>query len=909
MNAKRTRISWADVGYRLLLRAYPAPYRVRFGEVMRETFLSDHARVRQEGVVGLIPFWTMTVAQAVWFGARERYSGRTSLMTAVRRLRRWPGFVLADVSYALRTLLRSPVFTLASVMSLSVGIAGTTTVFALADALLLQNIPAVRQPDRVVQIARTTNGRGWGTMSPLVVERLNGQARQLESIAAIADPTPFSLTDGASTARVWGWMVSANFFDVVGVTPAVGRLFRSTDDAIAGAPPAVVLSHRFWKERFGSDRGVLDRPFRINGMASVVIGVAAPDFDGLTFVGGDLWIPITAAPALASDASDGLLTDPANFWLRAVGRLGPGATIASARAELNAAMTTISQHTPSIPRTHGIAVETLGRTPVPARQTFASFIALLFALTVGLLAIVCSNVAGMLLARAAVRRREVATRLALGAGRGRVMGQMLVETLVLFSIAGICAIPVTFLLLDSLAGLLSTLPGPVALQLSVTMRGVAITAGVSLVAALVFGLVPARYALRLDLAAMLHGYSSTMSRDRLRMRHLLVAAQVAMSVALVITAGMFVRSLHAASRADLGFRTAGVDVVTLDTTLAGPAGADPRPLIAQIVERLRMLQGVEAVGHAFRIPLVSGTYSRGSIRIPDGDTREESPVRHANWDVVSPEYFRAIGLPLLQGRDFSSADRDGGPDVAIVNETFARLAWPRGSAIGRRFVQTAQQPQHDRVHEVIGIVRDSPYQSIGEAPRPVVYALFAQHPLTHVELFVRHTPGSSRAADIRRVIDEVRPALPVVAVQSFADAAAFALLPRRAAASIAGGGGALGLYLSAIGLYGLIAFVLAQRSREFAVRIALGASPAQVKSLVIRQMLPLAVAGGVVGFALAAALGSIIRARGLFVDLPAVDPLTAGTAGLLVAAVLLASTLLAARRTGSIDPVRSLRGE
>jgi predicted permease len=830
-------------------------------------------------------------------------------MTAMGRLRRWPGFVLADVSYALRLLLRSPSFTLASVMSLSIGIAGATSVFALADALLFQNIPVVRQPDRVVQIARTTNGRGWGTMSPLVVERLDGQARQLESIAAVADPTPLSLTDGAHTARVWGWMVSANFFDVVGVTPAIGRLFRSADDAIVGAPPAVVLSHRFWQEHFGSDRGVLDRPVRINGTACVVIGVAAPDFDGLTFIGGDLWVPITAAPALATNASDGLLTNPANFWLRAVGRLAPGATIASARAELNAAMTAISQGTPSIPRTHGIAVETLGRTPVPARQSFASFIALLSALTVGLLAIVCSNVAGMLLARATVRRREVATRLALGAGRGRVMGQMLVETLVLFSIAGICAVPLTFLLLHPLAGLLPRLPGPVAVDLSVTGRGVAVAIGTSLAAALVFGLLPARYALRLDLATMLHGYSSTPSRDRIRMRQVLVAAQVAMSLALVITAGSFVRSFHAASRADLGFRTADVDVVTLDTTLAGPAGADPRPLVNGIVDRLRMLHGVEAVGHAFRVPLVSGTYSLGSIRIPDGDPREESPVRHANWDVVSPDYFRAIGLPLLQGRDFSLSDRDGGPDVAIVNETFARLAWPGQSAVGRHFVQAAQQPQQDRVHEIVGIVRDSPYQSIGEAPRPVVYALFAQHPLTHVELFVRHTPGPSRAADIRRTIDQVRPALPVVDVRPFEDVAAFALMPRRAAASVAGAGGALGLYLSAIGLYGLMAFVFAQRSREFALRIALGASPAQVKSLVVRQTLPLAVAGVVVGLGLAAALGSIIRARGLFVDLPAINPLTAGAAALLIAIVMLSSSLLAARRAGSIDPVRSLRGE
>jgi predicted permease len=909
VNADRSRCSWADVGYRLLLRSYPAQYRARFGGVMRETFLSDHARVREAGVFGLIPFWIVTAVQAVWFGARERYAGRSSSMkVSIRRLRRWPAFVLSDVSYALRLLVRSPIFTLASVMSLAIGIAGTTSVFALADALLFQDIPGVRQPDRVVQIARTTGGRGWGTMSPVVVERMNAEARQLDSIAALADPIPLSLADGASSERVWGWMASANFFDVVGVTPALGRVFRSTDDGIVSAQPVVVLSHRFWQERFGSDRSVLGRPFRLNGVPCVVIGVAARDFDGLTFVGGDLWVTTTAAPALAADGSRGLLTDPANFWLRAVGRLAEGATMASAHAELNAMMAMIKKDTPSIPRSHGIVVETLSRTPVPARRSFASFVALLFALTAGLLAIVCSNVAGMLLARATIRRREVATRLALGASRGRVIGQMLVETLVLFSIAGVCAIPLTLLLLHPLAGLLPTLPGPVAIHLTVTARGLVVAVGVSLATGLVFGLLPARYALQLDLSAMLHGHSSTTSRSRLRMRHVLVAAQVAVSLALVITAGVFVQSLHAASRADLGFHTMDVDVITLDTTLAGPAGADPRPLVTSIVDRVRMLDGIEAVGHAFRIPLVSGWFSLGHIRM-EGSPRDESPGLGANWDVVSPDYFRAIRLPLVLGRDFTASDRDGRPDVAIVNETFARLASPGQPALGRRFVQAARRPQDDRVHEIIGIVRDSPYQAIGEAPGPVVYVPFAQHPRTHVELFVRHTPGRSRAADVRRAIAQVEPALPVVAMRSFEEATALALLPRRAAASVAGGGGAVGVYLSALGLYGLIAFVFAQRSREFALRIALGASPAQIKALVLGQALRLGVAGCAIGFGLAAALGFIIRAQGPFIDVPVVDPLIFSAAGLFIAAVLLGTALLTARRALSIDPVQSLRAD
>jgi predicted permease len=895
--------------YRLLLRLFPPSFRRRFGDDMTALFSDRLREARGAGVVAVFLLWLRAVADVVLHGLGERRAAPRRRPTSRGvEFRQSLSLALADAVHAIRLLVRSPAFTGAAVMSLAVGVAGVTSAAAVGDALLSEAIPGVREPSRVVQIARTTTGRGWGTLSPLVVDRLNTGSQQLDSIAALADPRPFSLADGTSALRVWAWFASANLFDVLGVTPALGRLFRPEDGA-GDARPFVVLSHRFWREHLASDRNVLDRPFRLNGIPCVVVGVASPDFDGLTFVGGDLWVTTAAAPALVGAGGDAdLLTDPANTWLRAVGRLARGATRASARAELNTALTAIRADMPSIPDSHGITVQSLGRTPVPARASFASFVGLLLALTGGLFAIVCSNVGGLLIAKASMRRREVATRLALGARRSRIVSQMLIETLVLFLAAGICAVPVTVLFLHLASGLLPTLPGPLAVQLVVDARAMAVAIGVSLGAGLVFGLLPARHALRPDLAGMLHGHSVTTSRDRLRVRHALLAGQVAVSIALVMTAGLFARSLHAASQVDVGFDTADVDVVTLDTTLAGPEGTDPRTLIGEVAGRVRALDGVTDLGYAFRIPLVSGTYSLGDIRLREGGDGE-SAVRQANWDVISPGYLRTIRLSLLRGRDFASSDRDGSPDVAIVNETFARRAWPlQEAALGRYFFRSGGRAGANRPYQVIGIVRDSPYQSIGEPPRPVVYVPFAQHPHTHVELFVRHVPGRSPAAAIRRVIHEARPGLPVVAIRSFEDAAALGLFPRQAAASIAGGGAALGIYLTGIGLYGLVAFVVAQRTREFALRLALGASPAQIRSLVLRHTLRLAAVGGITGFALAALLGSAIRARG-FVDVRVVDPLSVGGAAVLVGGVLLTSTLLAARRATSLDPARSLRGE
>jgi putative ABC transport system permease protein len=837
------------------------------------------------------------------------------------------GSVASDVRYALRLLGRSPLFTTTSILSVAIGIAAATVIFGLADALLWRASPGIRDASRIVDIARTTNGRGFGTMSYPAFRHLREQTQSLEGMAATTlSPVPMSMRDVASnpssesSERVYGRTVSANFFDVLRVRPALGRFFRGDEEDVADARPVVVLSHRFWRDRFRSDASVLDRTVSLNGVAFTVIGVAESGFENTTFVGSDLWIPMTMAAAVRAPAEPAaeLFGDPRSTWHMAIGRLNPGVTVEAAQAELNTRFEAFKATVaPAVPATHGILVVRSGRVPPPVRLPFSAFVGLLFVLTAGLLAIACSNVAGMLLARSAARHREMATRLAIGASRGRLIGQMLIETLVLFGAAGLAALPIALWLTSALQSFMPALPMPVALDVSVNLRGLTFAGGVSLLAGLIFGLAPARQALRPDVSRMLHGQASTAGRDRLRLRQGLVVAQIALALAVTITAGLFARTLLAASRIDPGFRTANVDVITLDTSLAGATGADAVPLMERVVERIRTTGSVDAVGHARMIPLEGGSFAIGRVRVPGASDAALARLNDDNWDVVSPDYFRSVGLPLVAGRAFSRDDRAGRPLVAIVNESFARIAWPGRSAIGQRIwqVQGGARTKDGALNEgrpldIIGVVKDAKYRTIGESARAFIYVPFAQQPQTRVELFVKHAAGRSIERDIRAAIGSIEPGLPIVRVQSFEEAAALGLFPQRLAAWTAACAGVIGIFLAALGLYGLAAFLVAQRTREIAIRMALGATRRDVRSMVLSQAARLGAAGSLAGVLLAVALGRRLTQNvNLLLGVTPTDPATLIAMSVLMLAVLFAATWIPARRATSTDPAAALRGE
>ena len=815
--------------------------------------------------------------------------------------------VPANLRHALRSVLRSPVFAATTVLSIAVGVAGAATIFSVVDALLLRPGQGIREAGRVVDIARTTNGSGYGTLSYPVFQHLRTHTRALTSMAATTmDPSPLSLRDDTGSMRVFGRTVSANFFAVLGARPEIGRFFHDDEDVEADPRPVVVLTHAFWQRHFLGDPGVVGRTLRLNHTPFVVVGVAEAGFSGITLVGTDLWMPMAMAGVARGEPAPQLLADPASTWHIAVGRLAPGVDRAAAEAELNGLLAGFRSATPAIPDEYGIVVAASGRLPTPVRARFGSFLAFLLALAAGLLAIACSNVAGMLLVRATTRYREMATRLALGASRSQLVRMMVVETLVLFLAAAVMALPLSYWLLRAFEALLPAMPIPVDLDLRMSVRTLVFAGGIALAAGLMFGLAPARHAVRADLSPLLHGRASTDAHNRLRLRHGLLVLQVALSMILVFTAGLFTRALQEAASIDTGFVTADVDIVSLDTTVAGLAASHAVPLIADVAARVATVPGVEAVAYARMIPLVTGGFAQGRVRLPGQDDEQNAAFRYAQWDVVSPDYFRTMRLPLVAGRAFTDADRAGRPLVAIVNETFAARAWPGQTAVGRHFIQVQDTEQQV---EVVGVARDARYQVIDESSKPFVYVPFAQQPQTHVELFIRHTPGHDVATDVRRMIGVAAPDLPVVSAQRFEDAVAGGVFPQRLAAWTAGLVGVVGVFLAGLGVYGMVAFMVAQRTREIAIRLALGALPRHVRWLVLHRVVRLAGIGAMAGLGLAVAVGRLLQNAGMLFGVPASDAATLSGVGLVAAAVVATACYWPARRAASTDPAHALRGD
>lgn len=815
--------------------------------------------------------------------------------------------ILSDARHAVRLLGRSPVFTVTAVLSLALGIAASSTIFSLADALMFAPRAGVQDASQVMDVGRTTRGSGFDNMTHPGFQYLREHATTLSGLAA-ADfsARPMSLTIGASSERVFGSLVSANYFEVLGTRPALGRFFTAEEDRVPGQHPVVVLSHALWMSRFGGDADIVHRSIRLNSREFTVVGIAEPGFEGTALVGTDMWIPTAMVAIIRGSETSDLLEEPRAVWHVAIGRLAPGATRAQAEAELNTLMVAYKAAEPRANPDHGVALAPVSRIPGPVRTPFLAFISILFALTGALLAIACANVAGMLLARATVRRREIATRLAVGASRGRVIAQLLTETAVLFAAAGLAALPLTLWLMALLMGVLPALPVPIRLDLTLNPRVVLFSMGISLAAAMLFGLAPARQALRGDIVRNLHGAHATADRRRFRLRNGLVVAQVALSLMLVVTAFMFLRTVQNAGAADPGFETRNITLVNVDVGLAGYREQAAVELVERFQARLGSLGGVEAVATGRMIPLQGGSLGLGRIRVQGRVNPMGEDTVRADWNVVSPEYFETLRMPIVEGRTFNASDRDGAEMVAVVNETFARTAWPGRSAVGQRFMQGLFEGQ-ERPIEVVGVVADAKYRYITDAPTPFVFAPMAQQPMTDTTFFIRHAEGRPVAQDARTALAQVEPGVPVLFAQSFEEAAGIGLLPQRVAAWVAGLVGSVGILLAALGLYGLMAFLVAQRTREIAIRVALGASRGEMQAMVLKQAARLGLYGALIGLAMAAGVGMLTQS--LLVGVAPIDPVSFGATTVLFVVVLAVAAWSPARRAATTDPASALRAE
>ncbi len=910
--------------FRRLLRLFPPAFGGRFGPDMADLFRDQcDAAARRGGAPAVARLWRRTLpglaraAALEWRDAARARAGAPLMPNAWAaaapprppRPRRTavPAALARDLRLAVRSLGRHPLVTAVAVVCLALGTGAVTTVFSAFNALVLRPLPGTSRAGDLVRIERTRPGAdGFVSLPAAYYDAVRARSRQLDGVVAWTKGT-FAVRRGPEMGTaVYANFVTGNFFGVLGVRPLVGRFFQADEDRASGAP-VVVVSERFWRTRLGADPGAVGRDLVVNGHPFTLVGVAPGAFEGPNApVQTDAWVPLGARGTLVPTAPS--LADRAVATLHLAGRLRPGATPEAARRELQA-ITAAYLAEPGEPewlRGYGdVRVTTLRALPADARRAAAGFLGLLIGAAGLVLVIAAVNVAALLSARAVARRREMAVRAALGAGRGRLVTQLLTEILVLFGLGAAGGLAVASAATARLQRLPLPSEVPIRLELTPDLRVFAATLAACGALGLLVGLVPARRALRYDVASRLRDGAGGSSGRRGALGRALVSGQLALSLVLLVGAGLFVRAVGRGARIPRGFDAAGVVVVPVDAAAWGYSEAGARAFTGRLRDRLTALPGVTAVSAATGVPL--------PFRSGGDDVRRGGPAGEgAGADVpvqllkVEPAYFAALRIPLLAGRDLARADGPASARVAVVNQAFARRLWPEaradGDAVGRSFGYRGGRVT------VVGVARDAKHASLAEPAPPLAYLPLAQHWEARQTLFVR-TSGDARALApaVLAAVHAVDADVPRPAVEPLEDAMRIGLLPQRAAALVTVALGGVGLLLAGVGLYGTIAYAASRRTREVGIRLALGASRGDVTRLILGEGARLAAAGLAAGLALAAGAGRLLS--GLLLGVSPLDAATyAGTSALLAAIALVASWL-PARRAAAATPTRILRDE
>lgn len=822
--------------------------------------------------------------------------------------------LVQDVRFALRLLARSPLVTLLAAGSLALGIGSTTSVFSLVDALLLRPLPAVHAPESLVVVV------GVQAKTPDRLRRLAwanyldyaSQKTVLSSLSGMAE-CDLNLTHHGPAERLTGAAVSTNYFGTLGLKPAFGRLLSDGD----GEAFVAVIGHDLWQRRFGGQPGVVGSVIQLNGKGLTVVGIAPRGFSGTSLsTHQEVWMPLGAYSKVAA----GILSsftgshDRKQEWLGAVGRLRPGVSLAQAQSALDVEARRLAA---AYPEAEGRGVRVLPLTEVAlgtdSRPQLRSFSARLLAVTALVLAVAVINVAGLLLTRALARQREIATRLSLGAGRGRLIRQFLVEGLLL-ALLGLAG---GLLLAWAGLPLLQRLELPVSVAVrdyNLSWRTLGFALAVSLASCLLFALVPAFQAVRTSIVPQ----RSEVRRGRrsgLALRDLLAGAQVALTLLILIAAGLLLRTLANLGAIDPSFDPSRVLAVSVDLAPAGYEGPRIAAFYRDLLERLRSLPGVEEASMGSALPVMGNdlmvdlgvTPEDGQAGgIEPGSPGSQPSARHA---LVESRFFRTVKMKLLRGRDFSAGEASGA-GVVILNETAARLLWGGRDALGRRLRLT----QTEEPFEVIGVVADATYAGLKEEAVPVLYLDHAQYeksflgPLLapQMTLFLR-TSGDprDRLGAVRETVRKMDPRLPVFKVSTLEDLLAATVGVERQAAVLYSGLALTAMALAMFGLWGVLTQSVLERTREIAIRVACGASPRSVRSLILRRSLAIALCGAAAGLAIAAPARRIVAGQ-LYGVGPA-DPLTWLGMTLVLVVMALFVSALPARRAAKVDPIAALR--
>lgn len=819
--------------------------------------------------------------------------------------------LLRDLRFAVRQLARNPGFGAAAIAILALGIGLNSAVFSIVNATLFRPLP-VAAPEDLVAIYGSTPG-DFMTTSALTTADAEDLIERSHSFTALLayTYTPVVVEHRGESRLVLGVRATQNFFSTLGVKPFLGRFFSPEDGPDL---QQAVLSYSAWQRRFGADPGILGAKLRLNGNPCTIIGVAPEEFFGLTRgVAPELWMPMWLDGA-GRDRREGRELG----WLWLMGRRAPGVTFEEVQAELRTLAARLAAEYPETNSDRAFVAfpaSTVRILPgVDARLGAASAVVLG---VVGLvLLIACTNVANLLLARAVARRREIATRRALGAGPAAVVRQLLVESLLLAFLGGVLGLGLAKISNTAVAALRLPVPVDLALGLALDGRVVLYTFAAAVLTALAFGLAPALAAARGDLASMLReGTQIAGSRRQRRLGGFLVVVQIALSLVLLIDMTLAVLSLRNAHHVDPGFDPRGVVVASFSPGLQGYTGAETASFYRRLRERVQEIPGIESAALASHLPLsIEITFdrvapvSRGTTAVP--------PERWPSVDSarVGPEYFKTLRIPVLRGRVFTDDDRAGAPLVAVVNQSFAARYWPGKEAVGQRLRIAGAAGDA----EIVGVVRDGRYRTLGEAPRPFLYRVLAQASgrsghtgeitTGSMTLVARHRgPASAALAELRQVIRELEPRIAVSRLETFEQTLGIALFLPRMAAVLFAVFGLLGLLLAALGIYSLMVYTVGQRHREIGIRLALGATRRDIVRLIVRRGLGLALLGIAVGLAAAAA-----TTRALTALLYGVSPTDAATflaVAAFLALVALAASYLPARRAARIEVVEALRGE
>jgi predicted permease len=808
-----------------------------------------------------------------------------------------------DVRYSLRMIAKAPGYAAIAVLTLALGIGANTTIFSWINSTLLNPIPGLASPNEVVALSL---GRGTDNPFPFTYPDFEAMRDGQQSFVGItaANIAPMSLTGKGKPERVWGMVTSANYFDLLGVRPILGRGFLPEEETKPGGAPVAVISYRLWQTHFGANPDVVGQTLEINQHPYTIVGVTPAVFQGSqTGLRSEIWIPIMMEEQLLPQGD--LIHDHHYFWLTALGRLKPGVRPEQAQEEMTLRLKREAKNYPEEHKGHdSVSVYPLWRNPFGANQFLSTLLPMLMTIAGLVLLLACANVANLMLVRSVARRREIAIRLSLGANRWRLVRQLLVESLVLAFAGGLVAFALTFWTAGTFMKFVPKTDFPISLGMRVDHTVLLATIVISVLTGVIFGILPALRASGEAPIAVLKEDTGSASGGmrKARLASALVVAQISLSLLLLICAGLFIRSFMSAQQINPGFNAHNVLIATYDLFTGGYSEAIGVEFDRQLVTKLEAQPGIQSVALSSRVPLGFGG---GSTAVnPEGYVSQANESMETQVAIVTPNYFQTLQIPLVKGRDFTPQDTKSSQRVVIVSETFVNRYWPNQEALGK-------QLNSDLTHEwftVVGVARDSKVNGLNEKPTPFLY--LPQYQVYRATMVVlARTNGDPLAAGktVEKTIHELNADLVVFDITTLDLREQIASFGQRVAGTFVGAFGLLALVLAAVGIYGVTSYTTRQRTHEIGIRMTLGASKRDVLRLVLGHGLRLTLIGVVLGLAASFALTRFLTS--LLLGVTSTDALTFSSVAILLCAVALFACFIPARRAMRVDPMVALRYE